>query len=118
MSQHKKKEIAAAFSTGKFEMIYGYMADDITWVVVGESEFSGKVAVIENCKKTAAYFSSVTTVFNTAHIIAENNKVAISGTAEFIRNNKRVAFIRACDVYEFNKAGFLQTITSYCIPDK
>lgn len=118
MEQNQQKEIAAAFSTGKFELVYDYLADDINWTVVGESKFSGKEAVIKNCKKTAAYFNSVTTVFNIAHAIADNNKVAINGTAEFIRNNKRVAFIRACDVYEFNEAGFLQTITSYCIPEK
>lgn len=118
MNQKFQKETAEAFSNGRFELAYNHMADDITWTVVGENVFKGKEAVVTNCRQTAEYFNSVTTVFNTTHVIADKDKVAITGTAEFIRNNKRVAFVEACDVYEFNEKGQLQTITSYCIQEK
>ena len=50
-----------------------------------------------------SYFTSVTTNFKTLNIIAEGNKVVINGTAEFLRDNKRVSFVSACDVYAFNE---------------
>ena len=113
-----QKQIAEAFSTGNFELIYPYLADDVQWTVVGEDHFEGKKAVIDNCDQVAGYFQSVTTNFKTINIIADNNRIAVSGTAEFIRDGKRVNFVSACDVYEFNDNHELQTITSYCIQDK
>lgn len=113
-----KTKIAESFSKGNFELTYPYLADNVEWEVVGESVFNGKVAVIQNCEQTAQYFKSVTTNFKTIHVIAETNKVAINGTAEFIRDHKRLSFVSACDVYEFNENKQLQKITSYCIPDK
>lgn len=72
---------------------------------------------MDNCRQVAAYFKSVTTIFKTINVISENNKVVINGTAEFIRDGKRVNFVSACDVYEFEKDNHLKTITSYCIAD-
>jgi hypothetical protein len=57
----------------------------------------------------------VTTDFKTLNIIAEGNKVVINGTAEFMRDNQRVSFVSACDVYEFDDNNQIQNITSYCI---
>jgi hypothetical protein len=57
----------------------------------------------------------VTTDFKTLNIIAEGNKVVINGTAEFLRDNQRVSFVSACDVYEFDDNNQIQNITSYCI---
>ena len=88
------------------------------WTVIGEDHFEGREKVIENCEQTANYFKSVTTDFNTLNVIAENNRVAINGTAEFLNDKERIAFISACDVYEFNKDNRLQRITSYCIQEK
>lgn len=114
----KLQAIAEAFSNGQFDQTYPCLAADIVWTVVGEETFRGKEAVMANCEHTAAYFRSVTTHFKTIHVIAGGNCIAISGTAEFLCNNKRVAFVQACDVYEFTKTGELKAITSYCIPDK
>jgi len=44
--------------------------------------------------------------------------VVINGTAEFLRDNKRVSLVLACDVYEFNEKSEIQKITSYCIQSK
>lgn len=94
------------------------MADNIEWTVVGENFFKGKNTVIQNCEQSANYFKSVTTNFKTINIITENNRVAINGTAEFIKDNKRVAFVPARDVYEFIDNNELQKITSYCIQER
>ena len=117
MIKMTKKEIAEAFSNGKFELVNQYLSDKVKWTVVGENYFEGKKAVVANCEQTANYFKSVTTNFITANVIADNNRVAINGSAEFIRDSKRVAFVSACDVYEFNDNNELETITSYCIQD-
>ncbi|MGB5287767.1 MAG: hypothetical protein WBN42_04705, partial [Ignavibacteriaceae bacterium] len=92
--------------------------NEIVWNVVGESTFSGIKAVSENCRQTAEYFKSVQTDFKTNEVIVSNNKVIIIGTAEFKRNGKRLSFISACDVYDFNENKEIERISSYCIPEK
>lgn len=112
------KQIAAAFSNGNFELTFPYLADNVQWTVVGEDDFDGKQTVIDNCNQIASYFKSVTTHFKTQNVIADNNRIAINGTAELCRNGKRINFVSACDLYEFNDDNQLQTITSYCITDQ
>ena len=51
-------------------------------------------------------------------VIAQDERVVVSGTAEFSRAGQRLSFISACDVYEFTSEGQLKSITSYCIPEK
>ncbi|MBC7745798.1 MAG: nuclear transport factor 2 family protein [Flavobacterium sp.] len=113
-----KTEIAKAFSNAEFEKIYKFISDNAVWTVVEEGVFTGKQAIIDNCDQVSNYFNSVTTDFKTLNIIADGNKFAISGTAEFLRENKRVSFVSACDIYEFNDQDQIQTITSYCIQSK
>jgi hypothetical protein len=114
--RHSQKEIAEAFSIGNFELTFAYLSNNIVWDVVGENLFKGKSAVINNCKQTSEYFKSAETNFKTEDSIAADNKVIIRGTGEFKRDGKRINFITACDVYEFNKEGELEKIFSYCIP--
>ncbi len=111
-------QIATAFSNGQFDQTYSHLAGNVEWTVIEESKFTGKEAVIQNCEQVANYFKSVTTKFETLNVIAGSNKVVVNGTAEFLRDNKRVAFVSACDVYEFNDKNQLERITSYCIQGK
>lgn len=113
-----KTEIASAFSNGEFTKTYPYLADKITWTVVEENTFVGKQAVINNCEQVANYFKSVTTVFKTLNVVEDAHRVVINGTAEFLKNNQRVAFVSACDLYEFDSDNQLVKITSYCIQQK
>ncbi len=112
------QQIAESFSGGQFDKVYQYLTDNIIWNVVGENSFTGKQAVIDNCEQVASYFKAVTTNFTTENIIVDNNRVAINGTAEFVKNGKRVSYVWACDVYEFNDQKELEKITSYCIQEK
>ena len=112
------KDIAVAFSNGEFELTINSIADDAIWDVIEENKFVGKEAIIEQCNQVGAYFKSVSTDFKTLNVIQDKNHVVVNGTAEFIRNNQRVSFIFACDVYEFNDHGKIQNITSYCIQSK
>ncbi len=113
-----KTEIAKAFSNGEFEKTYNFISDNAIWIVVEENTFAGKQAIIDNCEKVGNYFKSVKTDFKTLNIIADGNKVAVNGTAEFSRDNKRLSFVSACDVYGFNDKDQVETITSYCIQSK
>lgn len=115
--KHTQEEIAESFSNGNFELTFPYLSENIIWNVVGENLFKGKSEVVNNCKQTSEYFQSVETDFKTEDLIATDNKVVIRGTGEFIRDGKRVNLITACDVYEFNKKGELEKISSYCIPE-
>ncbi len=110
-----KIEIAKAFSNGEFEKAYKYISDNAVWTVIEENMFTSKQAIIDHCEQVSSYFKSVTTDFKTLNIISDGNKVVINGTAEFLRNNERVSFVSACDIYEFNDQNKIQKITSYCI---
>ena len=111
-------EIAVAFSNGEFEKTYQYISDKAEWTVVEENKFIGKKAIIANCEKVSSYFKSVTTDFRMQNVISDGNKVVINGTAEFLRNNKRVAYVSARDIYDFSSTGQIQNIISYCIQAK
>ncbi|SDM43677.1 Ketosteroid isomerase-related protein [Daejeonella rubra] len=113
-----KTEIAIAFSNGEFDKTDDFIADDAVWEVVDEDILKGKSAIIEKCNQVVQYFKSVTTDFKTLNVISEDNKVVVNGTAEFIRDGKRVSFVSACDLYEFNDRSQIQKITSYCIQAK
>jgi len=113
-----KSEIAKSFSLGEFEKTYDFIAENAEWIIVEENTIKGRQAIIENCNQVGSYFLSVTTIFNTNNIISDGNKVVINGTAEFLRDHKQISFVSSCDIYEFNKKGQIQRITSYCIQSK
>jgi hypothetical protein len=116
--QELQKQISLAFSGGNFEFAYPYLADDVFFNIVGEELVSGKQAVIDFCTKTASYFTQVTTKFGLDNMIADENCVAINGTAEFyVEKDNRTNYISSCDMYKF-KDGMLTEITSYCISTK
>lgn len=111
------KNIAEKFSIGEFRKVYAHLADDVRWTVIGDgaNTFTGRQAVEKYCDQVSEYFNSVITKFTIENVIAENNKVVINGTAEFIRDNKTVSFVESCDIYHFNEAHLLERITSYCV---
>lgn len=116
--QSLQKQISLEFSGGNFEFAYPYLADDVFFNIVGNELVTGKKALIDFCNKTAQYFTQVTTKFNLDNVIADDNCVAINGTAEFyVAKDDRTNYISSCDVYKF-KDGMLKEITSYCISTK
>ncbi|WP_452223561.1 hypothetical protein [Lacinutrix chionoecetis] len=115
--KHSKQEIAVLFSKGEFNKVMDNLSENIIWNIVGDQVLEGKKTVLENCQQTAAYFSSVETEFKTNDLMVSNNKIIITGTAEFKRNGKRLNFISACDVYEFDENDMIKAIASYCIPE-
>jgi hypothetical protein len=58
----------------------------------------GKKDIEIFCKKISAYIDSITTNFKQLNFIENDNCVAINGTAEFLRDGKRIGFVSSCDV--------------------
>jgi hypothetical protein len=115
MSNKQHREIAQLFSGGKFAVVEDYLSEDIEWNIYEEQQFiAGKKQVIEFSRNIAAYFESVTTKFETFGIVEDNTRIAIYGRAEFIRGSKTVNTVNSCDVYEFNEAGLVAKVHSYC----
>lgn len=116
-----KKEIAQAFSGGQFKKCLKYLTDNTIWNTPGEQFLKGRNEIEPFCQKIATYFSNVTTNFKQLNLIEDDHCIAINGTAEFIRDGKRVSFVSSCDVYEFDTDNKIISINSYCIterPDK
>lgn len=113
-----KREIAEAFSGGKFDKCFDFLTPQTIWNTPGEQYLTGKGEIVSFCKKIAAYFESVTTDFRQLQLIENDKCVAINGTAEFKRGGKRVAFVSSCDVYEFDEQNWIVSIHSYCITEK
>jgi len=113
-----KKEIALSFSGGKFDKCLDYLTDLTIWDTPGEQYLKGKEDIEIFCKKIAAYFASITTDFKQLNLIENENSIAINGTAEFIRDGKRVSFVSSCDVYKFDENKNIISIHSYCITEK
>lgn len=109
-----KKDIAYAFSTGNFKVTYNLLDEDIQWNIIGDKLLNGKAAVIDFCDKTATYFAEVKTIFIVNNFIAEDNCIALNGTAQFITTDNNLTNMASCDVYIF-KEEKLKEITSYCI---
>ena len=112
------EQIAKAFSMGNFTFVFPYLSDEVEWKIIGENFFKGKSDVISNCKQTAKYFNSVETNFNIIDTISTENRVVVIGTAEFLRDGKRINLVQASDIYQFNNNGMIEKIYSYCISEK
>ena len=113
-----KTELAKMFSNGDFEKTFDFIYEDAEWIVVEEDHFVGKKAILIQCRQVDSYFKSVTTKFKTISILSDGNQVVITGTAEFLKDNRRISLVSACDIYEFNDEDQIQKITSYCIQAK
>ena len=110
-----KREIAESLSAGNYEKVIDKLADNIEWNMYEESDFiKGKPEFIEFAEKVGAYFRSVTTRFELSGIIEDENKIAVYGRAEFIRDGKTVNSVNSCDVYEFDADGKVSKVHSYC----
>lgn len=113
-----EEEIAISFSMGRFEEVYDYISSSAVWEIIESSTFIGRDEIITNCKNVATYFKSVETNFIMLSLECIGNKIAISGSAEFKRNNQLLSNVDAYDVYEFNEEKKLEKIYSYCIINK
>lgn len=110
-----KREIAEALSAGDHEKVADKIGENVEWNMYEESDFvRGKAAFIAFAEKVGTYFRPITTKFETTGVIEDENKIAIYGTAAFIREGKLVNFVNSCDVYEFDAEGKVAKVHLYC----
>ena len=108
-------EVVQLFSGGKFDEVEDHLSENVEWHIYEEKmTINGKSDVLKFCRSVAEYFRSITTKFETFGLVADADKVAIYGRAEFIRDAKTVNVVHSCDVYEFDAHGKILKIYSYC----
>ena len=110
-----KSEIAELFSSGKFTPCYPFLTDKSVWNIPGEQYLIGKDNIVEYCEAVTEHFNAVTTHFTTINIIENQTSVAISGTAEFIREGLTFSYVSSCDVYNFDENNNILSVHSYCV---
>ncbi|GGH20890.1 nuclear transport factor 2 family protein [Mucilaginibacter phyllosphaerae] len=108
-------QVVQLFSGGKFDEVEDYLAENVEWIIYEENmTINGKTEVLKFCRSVAEYFKTLATKFETFGLVADGDKVAIYGRAEFIREEKTVNVVHSCDVYEFDADGKIFKIYSYC----
>lgn len=108
-------EVVQLFSGGKFDDVEDYLAENVEWSIYEEKmTLNGKTEVLKFCRSVAEYFKSLTTKFETFGLVADVDKIAIYGRAEFIRESNTVNVVHSCDVYKFDTDGKILKIYSYC----
>jgi hypothetical protein len=114
-NEQNQKEIATFFSNGLFHKVFDNLAQNIEWNTIGDEKLIGLAEVKKKCERVSEFFNSVETDFKIINVLEDNNKIAINGTAEFLKDGKRLSFISAFDLYEFGVNNKIERITSYCI---
>ena len=108
------EEIARAFSGHQFEAAYPYLDDDVTWLVVGGRELTGKESVQAECEESASYLAGVTTDFRRFRALVGVDWVVIDSLAEYTDPKGEVSVVASCDIYDFSD-GMIRRIASYNI---
>lgn len=108
------EQIAEAFSSHKFELIYPYLSDHIRWDNVGGEQFDGRDNVIHACEQSATYLAAVKTKFSKFRAIVSENCVVIDSLAEYEASGNELSTVASCDIYQFTE-GKVSEITSYNI---
>jgi ketosteroid isomerase-like protein len=103
------KEISEAFAKGNLEFCNAYLADDITWNILGNDPIIGKEEVLEVSKMLQLESFPVITIKN---VVAEGNCVVVESIGEAKAKNGRPYNQIYCDVFRFN-GELLQEITTY-----
>ena len=108
-----QEEVARAFSGHRFEAAFAHLADDVRWVLVGQSVITGRDAVEAACRTTAAALVDVaTTVTRLVSVAADD--VAVVDVAAGYEGPHGLTGVSSCDIYEFS-GGLVRTITSYTV---
>ncbi|HYI38193.1 MAG TPA: nuclear transport factor 2 family protein [Thermoleophilaceae bacterium] len=105
-------QAAEAFSGHDFEAAFELLADDVHWDNIGAEQLSGKPAVIEACRASADYLTTVTTTFLRSRTIDGGTHVVIDTLAEYFEPDGDSTTVGSCDIYAVGD-GRISTITSY-----
>ena len=105
-------QIAEAFCSYQFVVTYPYMADEITWNIVGREELMGREAVIDRCNKSAKFLETVSPTITKLKINRAETFVVVEGAAQFHDQENQTSNVASCDVFQFSDKRLVE-ITSY-----
>lgn len=106
-------DVARAFSGHRFEETFEHLADDITWRLPGQTDLTGKQAVVDACLGTLRELGATTTTWLRFVSTADGDVVAVDVVGRY-DGPDGVTAVSSCDVYEFAD-GLVTTITSYAV---
>ena len=110
------RQVAEAFSTHHFTATYDRLAPTVRWVSPGHPTLDGKDAVVAACEASAAELADLRAVELTRFVsVADERRAAVDVIARYVSHDDTVSLVSSADVYEFDDAGRVATITSYAV---
>lgn len=111
-----QRQIAEAFSGHRFGETYEHLHADVRWVLPGHPPIEGKHAVVEACEASAAHMAQLAgTGFTRFVSVAQERVAAVDAVGRYEARDGTVSVVSSADVYEFDDAGLVTTITSYAV---
>jgi ketosteroid isomerase-like protein len=108
------EDIAEAFCRHRFDEAIPYLAEDITWSLVGADAITGKTAVVAACESTSADLKDVTTTFTHFRTVSGPDCVVIDSVGEYSEADGGTSVVASCDIFDFTD-GQVTAIRSYTI---
>ena len=102
-------KISEEFAKGNLKFVEAYLANDIKWNILGDSQIIGIKQVLEVSKMQQLESLPVITIKN---IVAEGDYVVVESTGEAKTKNGNPYNQTYCDVFRFREEK-LQEITTY-----
>jgi hypothetical protein len=110
------QKIAEAFSGHRFAEAHEHLAPDVRWVLLDHDAIEGKDAVVAACDSSAAEMTELASVeFSRFDSVAGDRVAVVDAEARYESPDGNVSVVSSADIYEFNRAGLVTTITSYAV---
>ncbi len=105
------EQIARAISGHDFETAVPYLAEDVSWNIVGGDPLSGTESVLAACRSTAQGLVGVSTRFRRFDVLVGDGFVVVDSLADYVADGE-TSTVASCDIYRF-AGSTLVAITSY-----
>ena len=102
-----------AVSSGNYETFLDYCTDDIKWSFIGDTEITGKNAVLQYMKEI--YIAPP--IFDVKLLIAEDSHVIAKGTIKMLNDEDNYETYDYCDIWKF-KDGKMEELQAFVIEKK
>jgi ketosteroid isomerase-like protein len=108
--------VAEAFSGHRFAEAYDHLAEDVRWVLPGQTTIEGKTAVVAACDASASEMSTLASAeFSRFVSVADDRIAAVDAVARYVSRDGGVSVVSSADIYEFDGRGQVTMITSYAV---
>jgi SnoaL-like domain len=106
------EQIARSFSGHDFEAAFPHLAETVEWDLIGAGSITGRSAVIEACRATAAELVNTTTDFSRFRTVVGEGSVVVDSVGEYTDPDGTKSVVASCDIIDFD-GGLITRITSY-----